>query len=645
MKDGFVKVAAATPSIRVADCAYNAAQTIALMRKAAEKGVKVLCFPELGLTGYTCADLFLQPTLLEGAKKALEQVVDASGDLDMLIAVGLPLRPVHRNKLYNCAVVFAHGEVLGVVPKRHIPTYTEFYEGRWFAAAEDDCGTVELCGSEVALSPRQVFRCQELPELCVGVEICEDLWVPNPPSNRLAAAGATLMLNLSASDEVVCKDSYRRSLVTGQSGRLVCGYVYADAGEGESSTDLVYAGHNLVAENGSLLAERRFETGLTVSEIDVHKLAFERQRMTTFPSDSDEGVDEVYFSLHGEETPLTRYIAPNPFVPANHNDRAARCQEIFTLASLGLRKRLEHTHAKTAVIGLSGGLDSTLALLIVHNAMKMLSRPATDILCVTMPCFGTTNRTKDNATKLAECLGASFRTVDIGEAVNLHFRDIGLDPSDRSVTYENCQARERTQVLMDIANKEGGLVIGTGDLSEMALGWSTYNGDHMSMYAVNCSIPKTLVRHLTAWVSDEHRETQPALSAVLDDILATPVSPELLPPEENGEIAQKTEDVVGPYELHDFFLYYGIRYAFPPEKVYRLARYAFGDRYAPAVVLKWLRNFYWRFFAQQFKRSCIPDGPKVGSVTLSPRGDWRMPSDAVSSLWIDQVKKLQQELE
>ncbi len=638
MRDGYVKLAAATPRLRVADCQYNALQIIDLMETAALQGVKVLAFPELGLTGYTCADLFLQPTLLDGAERALEAVLRASVGLDLLVAVGMPIR--WKNKLYNCAVLLARGTILGVVPKINIPNYTEFYESRWFASGLHVSERILLCGREVPMRADMLFRCRELPELCIGVEICEDLWVPTPPSNHLAAAGATLILNLSASDEIVCKDSYRRSLVTGQSGRLVCAYLYADAGAGESSTDLVYGGHDLIAENGGLLAEQRFQTGLLTSEIDVHKLAFERQRMSTFPSVSENSMEIRPFSLAQTETTLTRPIAPNPFVPADLGDRAARCQEIFTLASLGLRKRLEHTHAKTAVIGLSGGLDSTLALLITNNAMKMLGRPATDIVCVTMPCFGTTDRTRDNATMLAECLGTSFRRIDIGNAVMQHFADIGHDPADHSVTYENCQARERTQVLMDLANQSGGLVIGTGDLSEMALGWSTYNGDHMSMYAVNCSIPKTLVRHLTKYVSDISREHSPKLSAVLDDILDTPVSPELLPPEENGQIAQKTEDLVGPYELHDFFLYYGIRWAFPPKKVFRLAQYAFQGVYERDFILKWEKNFYRRFFAQQFKRSCIPDGPKVGSVTLSPRGDWRMPSDAVSALWSRELDAL-----
>lgn len=640
MKDGFVTVAAATPKVQVADCAYNARQTIALLKEAARRGVKAICFPELGLTGYTCADLFLQPVLLDGALRALEQVVEATKGLNLLAVVGLPLRFPERNALYNCAAVLCNGEILGIVPKVNIPNYTEFYEGRWFASGLELSLTVTLCGQEVPVDARQIFRCRELPELCVGVELCEDLWVPAPPSNDLCAAGATVILNPSASDEIVCKDAYRRSLVVGQSGRLVCGYVYADAGEGESSTDLVYAGHDLIAENGSLLAERRFATGLTVSEVDVHKLAFERRRMSTYPPDGECCVEEVPFSLTLEQTELTRHVAPNPFVPADLGDRAARCREILNLAALGLRKRLEHTHAKTAVIGLSGGLDSTLAILIAKTAMDMLGRPASDILAVTMPCYGTTQRTKSNAVLLAEELGATLKTVDIGEAVSVHFRDIGQSMDDHSVTFENGQARERTQVLMDLANKTGGMVIGTGDLSELALGWATYNGDHMSMYAVNVSIPKTLVRHLVAYVRDDVARSQPRLSAVLQDILDTPVSPELLPPEQDGQIAQRTEELVGPYELHDFFLYYVVRWGFRPGKVYRLAVYAFRGRYEPQVILRWLENFYRRFFTQQFKRSCLPDGPKVGTVTLSPRGDWRMPSDAMVRLWLDEVNEL-----
>ncbi len=648
MRDGFVKVAAGTPKIRVADCAYNAGQVIALMEQAAEQGVKVLALPELCLTGYTCGDLFLQDTLLRGAEEALGTVLEATKELDILAAVGLPVRNKWTGKLYNCAAILCRGELWGLAPKLHLPNYGEFYEQRWFASGEGVDHMIELCGQEVSLSANVVFQCEAVPDLVVGVEICEDLWVPEPPSAALARAGATLILNLSASNEVAGKADYRRALVVGQSARLMCGYVYADAGEGESTTDLVFAGHDMIAENGALLAEGRFASGLTVSEIDVGRLAFERRRMNTFtPSELDPmedahclGVGRRIFSLELEETVLTRPVSPSPFVPADAGNRAERCREILTIAALGLKKRLEHTGAGCAVVGLSGGLDSTLALLITARAMDLLGRPRTDILAVTMPCFGTTSRTKSNAQLLAEHMGASFRTVDIGEAVKVHFRDIGQSMDDLSVTFENAQARERTQVLMDLANQRGGLVIGTGDLSELALGWATYNGDHMSMYGVNGSIPKTLVRHLVAYSADQAEGSDPELAAVLRDILDTPVSPELLPPKE-GEIAQRTEDLVGPYELHDFFLYYAVRWGFSPRKVFRLARYALGDRYDRETILKWLNNFYRRFFAQQFKRSCLPDGPKVGSLTLSPRGDWRMPSDAVNALWRKELEELE----
>jgi len=639
MRDGFIKIAAGTPEVRVADCAYNADRCIELIRQGAEQGVKVLCLPELCLTGYTCGDLFLQEPLLRGSEAALKRVLAETADVDMLIALGLPVR--YNHKLFNCAAVLCRGKLLGLVPKQNIPNYTEFYEARWFASGRElgEGLAIPFAGQEaVDFSTGLIFRCADFPLLTVGVEICEDLWVADTPSTRLAQGGATLILNPSASDETVCKDEYRRTLLAATSGRLVCGYVYADAGWGESSTDLIYAGHSIIAENGSILAQRRFETGLTVTELDLEKLAHERQRMSTFPA----AAPDVYprcFSLEVGDTALTRPIPKNPFVPADRGDRAARCQEILTLAALGLKKRLAHTHAKTAVVGLSGGLDSTLALLITARAMAMLDRPASDIVAITMPCFGTTSRTKSNAELLAERVGATLKIIDIGEAVKVHFRDIGQSMEDLSVTFENGQARERTQVLMDIANQSGGLVIGTGDLSELALGWATYNGDHMSMYAVNAGIPKTLVRHLVAYVADENQHRDPQLSAVLRDILDTPVSPELLPPKE-GEIAQRTEDLVGPYELHDFFLYYAVRWGFSPRKVYRLALYALEDTYGGETILKWLNNFYRRFFAQQFKRSCLPDGPKVGSVTLSPRGDWRMPSDAVAALWMEELETL-----
>ena len=633
MRDGFVKVAAGTPEIQVADCAYNTQKCIELMEAGVAQGVKVLALPELCLTGYTCGDLFLQDTLLAGAVQGLQVLLQASKAADMLVSVGLPVR--HRGKLYNCAAVLCRGVLLGVVPKINLPNYSEFYEGRWFASgAEIGQESISLCGQTTVLGAGQLFACQSLPQLVIGVEICEDLWVADTPSTRLALAGATLILNPSASNETVGKAAYRRGLVAMTSARLVCGYIYADAGWGESSTDLIYAGHNVVAENGTVLAERRFEVGLTVSELDVQRLAHERQRMSTFHTVLPEGVREVGFPLQVEETVLTRAVEKNPFVPPDHADRDERCREILTLAALGLKKRLAHTGAKTALVGLSGGLDSTLALLIAARALEMLGRPMTDLLAITMPCFGTTSRTRSNAEVLAQRVGARLQVVDISQAVRVHFQDIGQSMDDLSVTFENGQARERTQVLMDLANQTGGLVVGTGDLSELALGWATYNGDHMSMYAVNAGIPKTLVRHLVAYVAREAQQRDGQLCAVLQDILDTPVSPELLPPK-HGEIAQKTEDLVGPYELHDFFLYHAVRWGASPEKVYRLALHALGNEYDKEIILKWQKNFYRRFFTQQFKRSCLPDGPKVGSVTLSPRGDWRMPSDARGTLWLE----------
>ena len=640
MQDGLIKVAAGTPKLRVADCRYNAEAIFTLMREADKQGVRVLCLPELCLTGYTCGDLFLQDTLLRGAEEGLATILEATRNLDMVTALGLPVRCKFDQKLYNCAAIIQKGEILGLVPKIFLPNYGEFYEQRWFASGQGLDAMVELCGQQVSMGDSGIFACTGLPNLVLGVELCEDLWAPEPPSAALARAGATIILNLSASNELVGKAAYRRALVTGQSGRLVCGYVYADAGEGESSTDLVFGGHNMIAENGSLLAERRFATGLTVSEIDVDRLAYERRRMNTFaPPEDREKIGRVSFDLTPSDTHLTRHISPTPFVPEDAEDRAGRCDEILKIAALGLKQRLEHTGAKTAVIGLSGGLDSTLAILIAAVAMKLLDRPVADILAVTMPCFGTTDRTRDNAVELARQLGATLKRIDVSEAVKIHFRDIGQSIDDHDVTFENAQARERTQVLMDLANQTGGLVVGTGDLSELALGWATYNGDHMSMYGVNASIPKTLVRHLVAFVCGDKREEEPRLSAVLADILDTPVSPELLPAV-GGTIAQRTEDLVGPYELHDFFLYYAIRWGFPPRKVLRLAEHAFGRRYDRTTILAWMNHFYRRFFTQQFKRSCLPDGPKVGSVTLSPRGDWRMPSDASAALWLEELDAL-----
>ena len=637
MKDGFISVACGSPDLRLADCHYNAEQTFTIMRAAEKAGVKVLVLPELGLTGYTCGELFFQETLLRGAEEALATVLEATRNLEVVTAVGLPVRV--NNKLYNCAAVIQKGEILGLVPKTHLPNYGEFYEKRQFAPAPEEDDYIALCGQEaVPFGAGQIFPCENLPELTLGFEICEDLWAPEPPSVRMAKAGATVIGNLSASNEVIGKDAYRRQLVTAQSARLLCGYLYASSGEGESTSDTVFGAHQLIGEHGALLGEKRFEHGLLISEIDVQKLRCERRRTQVF-SEIVERKNYKGFTLTVSDTKLTRYVAPMPFVPEGKEDRDERCREILLIASLGLKQRLRHTGAKTAVVGLSGGLDSTLAVLVTGLAMKMLDRPMTDIIAVTMPCFGTTDRTRNNAVILAERMGAVLKTVDISASVRSHFKDIGHDMDDHSVTFENAQARERTQVLMDIANRSGGLVIGTGDLSELALGWCTYNGDHMSMYAVNCSIPKTLVRYLVGYLARDNAEKDEALHDVLEDILATPVSPELLPAVQ-GQISQRTEDLVGPYELHDFFLYYMLRWGFSPGKIYRLALYALGRQYSREVILKWLKVFYRRFFSQQFKRSCVPDGPKVGTVALSPRGDWRMPSDASWTLWQAELEKL-----
>ena len=642
MRDGFICIAAGTPKIRVADCRYNAEQIFTMMREADKQGVKILALPELCLTGYTCGDLFLQDTLLDGAAEGLRTILEATRHLEILTALGMPVRA--GGKLYNCAVVIQKGSVLAVVPKTYLPNYGEFYETRWFRSGAD-CGD-DLWPFDDVLAFNSyggigqcLIDCPDVPGLKVGVEICEDLWAGDPPSRRLAEAGATVILNLSASNEVVGKAAYRRQLAVGQSGRLCCAYVYADAGEGESTTDLVFTGHNMIAENGALLAEHRFSTGLTIADVDVQRLIYERRRLTPFPAVNTAGLYRNEAAFTSCVTKLTRCVSPTPFIPENEADRAARCEEILTIAALGLKKRLEHTGAKTAVVGLSGGLDSTLALLITALDMGMLHRPASDIIAVTMPCFGTTDRTRNNAVVLAGRMGATLRAIPIGETVRSHFRDIGQSVDEHDVTYENAQARERTQVLMDVANQTGGLVIGTGDLSELALGWCTYNGDHMSMYAVNASIPKTLVRHLVDYVARDNLKKDHELTDVLEDILDTPVSPELLPAVQ-GEISQRTEDLVGPYELHDFFLYYVLRWGFGPRKVFRLAELALGRSYSREVILKWLRSFYRRFFAQQFKRSCMPDGPKVGSVALSPRGDWRMPSDAVARLWLEELEDL-----
>lgn len=644
MQHGLIQTAAVTPAIRVADCQYNAQQCLERIREACAQGAHLVCLPELCLTGYTCGDLLLQSVLLDAAERALLWLARETAGLDALIAVGLPLR--RGGKLYNCAAVMQAGKLLGIVPKTHLPNYAEFYELRHFSPAPAENSTITLDGSEIPFGTHLLFCCCNLPELCVGVELCEDLWAPLPPSTHHALAGATVILNLSASDELAGKDAYRRTLVQGQSARLLCGYVYADAGEGESTTDMVFAGHNLVAENGTLLAEAvPFGTGLALSEIDVHLLAGERLRNSSFAIAPD-GYTRILFSLAPACTSaahnLMRHVSAFPFVPQDPTVKQARCEAILTMQAKGLAKRMQHARCRTAVIGISGGLDSTLALLVIVRAFELLQLPLTDILAVTMPCFGTTQRTRSNASLLCEALGVTLREIPIADTVTQAFKDIGHDAAIHDVTYENTQARVRTLALMNLANKTGGLVVGTGDLSELALGWATYNGDHMSMYGVNGGVPKTLIRHLVAHAADE--SGTPALAQVLRDILDTPVSPELLPAE-NGIISQNTEDIVGPYELHDFFLYYAVRHAFAPSKIFFLARHAFDGTYDDATLLRWLENFYRRFFAQQFKRSCLPDGPKIGSVSLSPRGDWRMPSDACAALWLEEIARLRAESE
>ncbi|MGN1099705.1 MAG: NAD(+) synthase [Christensenellales bacterium] len=633
MDYGFVRVASATPSLKVADTDYNAGEIIGIVRDAAECGAEVIVFPELSITGYTCSDLFLQSALLSGAKDALKRIVDETADTGTLCFVGMPLAV--GNDTYNCAVAFADGKVLGVVPKTNIPNYSEFYELRHFRPFSKAVGTDEivLLGETVPFGTDILFRSARSRDLCVAAELCEDLWVPEPPSGRHAKAGATVIVNLSASDEVIAKREYRRRLVASQSARLVSAYVYADAGEGESTTDMVFAGHDVIAENGAILSESGmlFE-GFVTADVDVEKLMNERRRLNTFCGETS-GYRTVAFEGRDVGFQTARKFERLPFVPSDSRDRAERAEQILSLQAAGLKKRLKHTGAKTAVIGISGGLDSALALLVICRAFDSLNRDRKDIVAVTMPGFGTTGRTYNNSLELIKETGATLKIVDISDSVKKHFADIGHDESVRDVTYENSQARERTQILMDLSNEYGGIVVGTGDLSELALGWATYNGDHMSMYAVNSSIPKTLVKHLVRY---EAERTGGRLEEILVSVLETDISPELLPPE-NGKIAQKTEDLVGPYELHDFFLYYAVRWGFGPKKIFRLACNAFEGSYDGEFILKWLKNFYRRFFAQQFKRSCLPDGVKVGSVTLSPRGDFRMPSDAVASLWLKQL--------
>ena len=627
MRHGFVKVAAVTTDIKVADVAYNTEQ---ILKKIDEVEAKVIVFPELCITGYTCSDLFLQDVLLRDAKKALLQIAEATKEKDELVFVGAPITV--DGELYNVAAALNHGKILGFTTKTFLPNYGEFYEMRQFRRGPKTARYIDFEGEQIPFGPQLLFVADEMEQLVVSAEICEDVWSPVPPSIQAAREGATVIVNCSASDETIGKASYRESLIEGQSARLICGYIYANAGEGESTTDLVFGGHNIIAENGATLAEsKRFVNEVICTELDLNRILSERRKNTTFLTDEERNLLRIPFHVDMEETTLTRTFPSRPFVPSVMAERAKRCEEILTIQAMGLKKRLAHAWAKSAVVGISGGLDSTLALLVTAKAFDALGLDRKGIIAVTMPCFGTTDRTYQNACKMSLKLGATLREVPIADAVKQHFHDIGHDPEDHSVTYENSQARERTQVLMDVANQTGGIVIGTGDMSELALGWATYNGDHMSMYGVNASVPKTLVRHLVHYYADTCEDEE--LKAVLYDVLDTPVSPELLPPKD-GKIAQKTEDLVGPYELHDFFLYYLLRFGYEPAKIYRVAQYAFAGEYDDDTIYKWLTTFCKRFFAQQFKRSCLPDGPKVGTVALSPRGDWRMPSDACVSSWL-----------
>ena len=663
---GLFRVATAIPTVKVADVEYNLKQHIQLLREAHSEGVQLLVFPELSLTGYTCADLFHHRPLLDATVQAIMHLAEAARGIDMAVIVGAPL--TYCNRLYNCAVLLGDGQVIGIVPKIYLPNYNEFYESRWFAP-----GTEIKPGSRISLGelggtsynninfgPNYLF---DFEGVTVGIEICEDLWVPMPPSSRMALAGANVIVNLSCSDEVLGKHAYLRRMVEAQSGRLVCAYVYASAGFGESSTDLVFAGKGMIAENGSIIAESerfKLEPSLKIADVDIEKLMVLRRTQTTFTQMMQQPDETSFYSefrrimeptqngyatigLTKLTTPdfekkLYRTVVPTPFVPAEGDDMEARCSEIFNIQVQGLVTRLSHINCRTAVIGISGGLDSTLALLVTVRAFDKLGWDRKRIIGITMPGFGTSGRTYNNSIGLMESLGITSQEISIKDSVNQHFKDLDVDSSVHDVTYENCQARERTQILMDMSNKTGGIVIGTGDLSELALGWCTYNGDHMSMYAVNVSIPKTLVKYLVKWValsSVDQRSKE-----ILLDIFDTPISPELIPTDEQGNIAQKTEDLVGPYELHDFFLYHSFRFGASPSKIFFLARKAFDGVYDNATILKWLRTFFRRFFQQQFKRSCLPDGPKVGTVSISPRGDWRMPSDACASLWLKECDEI-----
>lgn len=633
MKHGFIKVAAATPDIKVADVLYNTEQICKVIAQTVKNGAKIVVLPELCITGYTCGDLFAQDVLLTEARRALLKIADFSQDKDALIFVGLPFQ--QDGELYNVSAAINRGSVIGLTTKTFLPNYGEFYEMRQFSQGPKEAYLISFQGKDVPFGPKLMFVDERMESLVVSAEICEDAWAAIPPSADAATQGALIIVNCSASDETAGKAAYRQQLIAAHSSRLICGYVYANAGEGESTTDLVFGGHNLIAENGILLkAGKRFENGVIYSEIDIKRLLFERRKNTTFQSQEKKNGMRIPFYIETEETFLSRKFSSRPFVPDKDHDRIKRCEEILQIQTMGLKRRLAHTRARRAVVGISGGLDSTLALIVTVRAFDALNLDREGIMTVTMPCFGTTDRTYHNACKMSQKLGTQLKEVPIGEAVKQHFKDIQHDIEDHSVTFENAQARERTQVLMDIANQNGGLVVGTGDMSELALGWATYNGDHMSMYGVNASVPKTLVKHLVHYYADVCEDEE--LSEVLYDVLDTPVSPELLPPKD-GQIAQKTEDLVGPYELHDFFLYYMVRFGYEPSKIFRIAKTAFAGEYDTVTILKWLETFVRRFFSQQFKRSCLPDGPKVGTVALSPRGDLRMPSDAAVAVWMEDL--------
>lgn len=641
MRHGFLRVAAVAPEIRLADCSYNAKQIINLIEEAEEKEVGLLVFPELCITGYTCGDLFLQDILLRTAMEQVKRVAEATADKELVAIIGFPFD--HLGRIYNTAAIIHRGRILGLVPKQNIPNYGEFYERRYFTEGPNEAIKVDFMGEELYFGSRILFESIDLPDFVLGVEICEDLWVPMSPANSHCVAGATVIANLSASSEIVGKAEYRRELVKSQSSRLICGYVYADAGEGESTTDLVFSGHNLIAENGLLLSEAEpFNNKMIINELDLGRIKSDRRRMNTYNGQCRMDYVRVKFLFSEYEDKLKQYdlirsIDPAPFIPESAQDKMKRCKDILAIQAAGLKARLSHIGASTAVLGVSGGLDSTLALLVTQEAFDQLGLDKKGILAVTMPCFGTSKRTYNNAKTLAECLGTTLMEIDIKASVIQHFEDIGHDIDLHDITYENSQARERTQVLMDLANKHKGVVVGSGDLSELVLGWATFNGDHMSMYGVNASIPKTLIGAMVEWFADS--TDNQSLSEVLKDILDTPVSPELLPPTE-GKEHQQTEDYIGPYELHDFFIYYVLRYGFSPEKVYRLAKAAFIYKYSEQEILKWLQIFYHRFISQQYKRSSLPDGPKVGTVSVSPRGDLRMPSDAKAKLWLDELKSI-----